>query len=230
MFDEVTLKIAVEVVQRLKESPRAITWTWDTIKGYGATKALKTSYLFLFIVPVLARALVSMPETVTIPVWGKTFEIAIALPFSWVLLFISACLASLGNIIYAIMCPSIIKEFSDFPSFNAAQRDGTYLRRPVRQLALVSDITDIMGQLKSVRDLYNNVPIEFQRLERTMNGDAEILSSEFYFVRDAANLGRPLARLLASLAYFGAFICLGIIAVQNINYVVAYMRGIGAAG
>ena len=223
------LKLAIYFVELLKNSPRGITWTWDTIKGFGAAKALKTSYVFLFVVPVLARVLVNMPETITLPIWGKTITVALSLPFSWVLLFVSACLASIGNLIYSLMCPHIIKEFADFPAFRATERDGTYLRLPIRQLALVSESTTLVGQVTSVHDNYNSVPVDVRRLEQTLGGGAEMLPCEFYFVRDAANLGRPLARLIASMAYFGAFTCLAIIAGQNAWYVAEYWHGMGAA-
>lgn len=224
------LLFAIRTIRSLRGSPRLISWTWDTIKGYGSTRALKASYVFLFAVPALARALEAIPDSVTIPIWGKSFDIALELPFSWVVLFWSACLASLGNIVYATMCPELVKQFSDFPAYRSAARDGTHLRSTVSKLALLGSGASVGEQLTSVRDLYNDVPIRFDNLEGSLEGQGELSSAQFYFVRDAANLAQPLTRLVASCAYFGAFICLGILAMQNVVYVVEYLRTHAIAG
>ena len=210
----------------MASSPKSITWTWDTIKGFGQAKALKSSYIFLFLVPILARVLINIPDSITIPFWDKALNIPLELPFSWVVLFVSACMASLGNIIYAIMCPKLVKEFSDYPQFREAERDGTYLRFTIQELALQRSQATIEEQIESVKQLYNPVPIDIARFGNSLNGSASLLANEFYFVRDSANLGNPLARLVASISYFGAFICLGVIAIQNIIYVVQYFMPI----
>lgn len=218
----VSLRIMVGLVKALEDTPRAINWTWDTLKGFGSAQALKSSYVFLFVVPVVARALSRIPPHVTVPLWGKTFEIPTALPFSWVLLFACACLASIGNIMYVVACPRLVREFADFPSFTGAARSGVYLLGSVRELALVSPKASLLQQLESVRDLYNDIPIDLHNLERTLQGVNQVSAEEFYFVRDAANLARPLPRLVASLAYVGAFVCLSVIAIQNVTYVVEH--------
>lgn len=230
MLDELTtriakvaLDVAIESVRRMQDSPRFIIWTWDTIKGFGATKALKTSYVFLFLVPVVARALQSAPDTVHIPFSSKEIPIALELPFSWTVLFFSACLASLGNIIYAMMCPKLVKEFADYPEYRESQRDGSHLRETVHMLALTARKGSLQEQIQAVSDLYQPAPVDLYSVEQAIEGPRQLAAKEFYFVRDSANLAKPLIRLAASLAYFGAFLCLAIIAIQNVYYVVSYL-------
>ncbi|MCH7700547.1 MAG: hypothetical protein IID37_02555 [Planctomycetes bacterium] len=220
MLESYLLPITVRAVRRLAGSPKMITWTWDTIKGFGQAKALKTSYVFLFLVPTIARVFINMPASIKIPFWDKTLELPLELPFSWVVLFISACLASLGNVIYAVMCPKLVKQFTDFPAFKAAQRDGTFLHSTVRTLALQRSGASTTEQVNALSELYNSTPVDTPQLVSSLDSGTRLAPSGFYFVRDSANLGRPLSRLIASLAYFGAFICLGWIALQNVGYVV----------
>jgi len=210
------------IVRLMSESPKSIVWTWDTIKGFGRARVLKTSYIFLFIVPVLARVLINIPASITISFWDKPLVIPLALPFSWVVLFVSACLASLGNVIYAAMCPQLVKQFTDFPAFKEAERDGTYLRSTVHSLALLHREASMREQVIAIKQLYNPVPIKLDGLVKSLDGEKDLLAQEFYFIRDSVNLGRPALRLLASFAYFGAFTCLGIIVLQNVTYVVEY--------
>ena len=224
------LELAIKAVRQMNDSPRFITWTWDTIKGFGATKALKSSYVFLFVVPVVARALQSAPESIAIPFSEKEIELTLSLPFSWVVLFASACLASLGNIIYATMCPALVKQYEGFPDYRDAERDGTHLRETVKSLALTAQDGTTREQLDSIQELYNDNPANLDDLDQSLIGHRTLSSVNFYFVRDSANLAKPVMRLVASIAYFGAFVCLGVIAIQNIWYVVDYLSAKNGAG
>ena len=219
---QIIRKLTIRLVDPLQGKPSLIIWTWDTIRGFGATKALKTSYIFLFAVPILAGMLANIPKCITIPFWGKTIDIVLTLPFSWVALFICACLASLGNVIYSVMCPQPIKEFPDFPAFESAQRDGTYFRSIICKLALTPKDATISQQLSSVKELYNDIPIDLIHLEDSLNGKESLLPSEFYFVRDATNFGKPLSRLIATSSYLGAFACLIFIVIENIITVIKH--------
>ena len=208
-------------------SPRFITWTWDTIKGFGETKALKTSYVFLFVVPVVARALQSAPESIVIPFSGKEIELTLVLPFSWVLLFVSACLASLGNIIYATICPTLVKKYDSYPEFHATGRKGTYLLETVRSLSPKNSNVEVREHLESINQLYHNnsIRLDATRSANGLKGSAGLLPETFYFVHDSANLAKPFWRLIASAAYFGAFACLAWIAIQNAWYVFECLQG-----
>lgn len=219
-YDDIYSRV-VKLSSRLSQSPKSVIWTWDTIKGFGKAKTLKTSYIFLFLVPVLARASINIPDSVTIPFWDKTLEIPLALPFSWIVLFVSACLASLGNVIYTVRCPKLVKQFTDYPSFEESKRDGTHLRSTIDLLAL-NRKESMRDKIEDVQERYNMVPIQHEILAKTLQGKISCDPAEFYFVRDAANLGRRRSRLIASIAYILAFICLGIIAVQNVCYVIQY--------
>lgn len=209
-------------VENMSDKPSGITWTWETIKGFGQAKILKTSYVFLFLIPVLAGMLSKLPEEIVIPIFEKKIPIVLDLPFSWFILFISACFASIGNIIYSSFCPSLIKEYLNFPSFKDHRRDGTYLLSYIRKLSFLDSSDKTLEHVRAVKLMYNDIPIHTEEVANEIDGNDTLSPRGFYFVRDSVNLALPLLRLLASISYFVAFICLGIVAIQNIGFVIMH--------
>ena len=118
---KILIQLARESVERMSESPRGVTWTWDTIKGLGQAKVLRASFIFLFLVPILAKLFVNLPEEITVPILNKTIVVPMALPFSWFLLFVSAIFASIGNLLYAAFCPNLIRDFRDYQAFDESK-------------------------------------------------------------------------------------------------------------
>lgn len=210
-------------VERMAESPKGVSWTWDTIRNFGEAKVLRTSFLFLFLVPVIARLLANVPDEVIVPLFNKSITIPLDLPFSWFVLFLSACFASIGNIIYAILCPELIKQYKDFPAYIADERDGTHLLPYLKKISFQSASSETSEHVEAVRRLYNNSPISSDDVADHLQGKRTLNPRTFYFMRDSVNLAQPLVRLGASVSYFFAFICLGVIAVQNIYFVFGYM-------
>lgn len=257
-------------------------WTWDKIRSLGNTKALRTSFLFLFIVPLVARTLTDVPEKLDV----GPFIIPMELPFSWIVLYVCSIVVSIGNLTYIIRCPDFLKNYSNFVDFQASERNCSVFMAPLQQslnvdgfevmrkrmreragrnlptaprgkfpaLWLVEGIarqefpdrvdTYIIATNPDAADatLYRSVRLQgiveqFKKPDQPEKnsycGSEEILAEAinrgykaqpdfFYFVRDAASHCRPKSRLVATIAYLLGFLCLGIIAGQNIMFVVTY--------
>jgi hypothetical protein len=63
---------------------------WTSQISLANSKIIKSSYIWLLIVPLAARALSSIDKVINLTMFGATLEISTALPFSWQLLFIAA--------------------------------------------------------------------------------------------------------------------------------------------
>lgn len=131
-LDSATLLRAI--VERISHEPRLVAWSWDTIVGLGKSRVVKSSYFFLFAVPILARVLSSAPESINIPTWGQSITIEIGLPFNWTLMFAAAAAASAGNILYTTACPEVVKRYKSYADFKESDRDGRYLHAEVEDL------------------------------------------------------------------------------------------------
>ena len=220
-IERLVLKVALTSVVKLRRTPRFLSWTWDVLQSFGQSKVLRTSYFFLFLVPLLSKAIVKLPDTVVVPFFDRTFTISVQLPFSWYLLFVAAVFASVGNIVYAMMCPKLVKEFKDYSAFGKAQRGGDYLYPTLARVSLLTLDSTISDKVESVRSLYcPDSEVSDESVMEVVTKTGTPPPDVFYFIRDSANFSRPLMRLLASVSYVIAFLCIVIIAVQNIISVI----------
>jgi len=91
---------------------------WSYSKTLADSKIVKSSYIWLLIVPISARAFSSLDEIIDFTVFGSTFQLTTSFPFSWQLLFLASCFFTLANIIYSLFCPEIFKENKSYSEFN----------------------------------------------------------------------------------------------------------------
>ena len=98
---------------------------WPALSTLGSNRLLRTSYVWLFLVPVIAQALL-ISERITVGLITNEAREAIffALPFN---LYFGALFITGANLIYWKWCPTIIKEHRDFASFDNSGRQLTYL-------------------------------------------------------------------------------------------------------
>lgn len=92
---------------------------WQNILGLSKNRLFKLSYLWIIIVPILAKVLFSANEisnnALKVFYNGWTFDIGV--PFSWNIFYFAALLFVMGNVIFYLRCPTIIKKYNDFSDF-----------------------------------------------------------------------------------------------------------------
>jgi hypothetical protein len=221
-----------ERLQTLRNIVRAVrrvfSWPWDRISHVGGIKAFKSSYFFLMLVPVLAKALAHLPPNVVL-VLGHPVTIHLRLPFNWLVLFFCALSVTIGNVIYELFCPKIIKGFSDFSDFQRAGLDRRFLLSEIW-----SEIphTTALPRTDIVRLLARKFPeyreFDLKDMVSELGGDGHLLPSRpvtgqtFHLVRNYLKHVRPFARGCATTAYMIGFTLLGVILLQNVRWVILY--------
>lgn len=96
---------------------RLLDQKWSNISNIHGTSIVKSVYAWLFIVPVLVKALSEVPPVVNFLIAGQTIPIRMELPFSFLCFYLSAFSFVLSNIIYQLKCPQLIKDHSSWRSF-----------------------------------------------------------------------------------------------------------------
>jgi hypothetical protein len=196
-----------------------LSWDWDHLSILGQSKAFRSSYWFLLLVPTVAKVLGHVPSEIRL--FGTIYYPHVDLPFSWVALFFCAVFVSAGNLIYSLFCPDLIKRFRDYQSFDNAARGSEFLRRslnaptPGEIDAVVDNIVAEKGKRRDPATVLNTK----DQLKRYGKAGAD----SFYFVRDTLNMQRPTLRMIAAILYLCGFLLLGWLAVQNIWSVVCYL-------
>jgi len=196
----------------------------------------------LLVVPVVAKFLALLPSEVTVPLHDQPLRFHFALPFSWVLLFFCALFVSIGNAIYSICCPPIVKWFRDFKEFNESGRGRPFLAFQLEALAPKSRWRGKLSPREALKDLEArgfNLPRffedEYKDFERDLGEEimgapssAEMQQREargptFHVIRDLATQSNPVARRLATICYLIGFVLLGIILAQNVIFVLRFL-------
>lgn len=114
---------------------------WSQLAQLGRNRIVKSSYIWLVLVPLVAKATSTLGSEVWIGGLEQGIRISTELPFSWRLLYYSAVLAALGNVFFALRCPDInkLRGFGQFESLGLGVR---YLRGVVRHNNLSSSISE----------------------------------------------------------------------------------------
>jgi len=95
---------------------------WDKLRVISRNKIVSSTYIWLIIVPVMAKLTSKLEDIISFEVSGKVYQLDIVLPFSWQLFFLSALAFVIGEIIYFFSCPKIIKDYQDVSEFLATRR------------------------------------------------------------------------------------------------------------
>jgi hypothetical protein len=174
---------------------------WDTVGSVKDLPALRSMYIWLFIVPIAARVLDKVKSPLVMPGTEGTLTINLDLPFSWQVFFFAALSASVANLIFFYACPELVRRFPTFSAFEQEGRDNAFLLR-------YSESTGLALAPNEVRTL--NIHDDYGRTQ---------FQALFWRIFDHDNRKRPLLRALC-LAFQGlALWGVAIVLWQNVAYV-----------
>jgi hypothetical protein len=98
---------------------------WSQLGRLGRNQIVRSAYLWLLGVPVLAKLLSHLPDKLPIMVYGKQLELYLSLPFSWAILFFSAAAFTLGELFFTFGCPPLIRDYKDVEEFKGEGRTAS---------------------------------------------------------------------------------------------------------
>lgn len=181
---------------------------WDDLSRLGRSRVLQTSYLWLFIVPVAAKALSLVSDPLVLSGLSEDLVIDLTLPFSWKLFYLSAVLVAVASVIYTVRCPEIIRRFGTFSEFHSEGRRVDYLRRYFESMDC---------DLKEEDEV-----IEFYKFGEDLNKpDAEEeLPKYFWRIHELENVRFPLDRIACLGLYCTGLGLIGVVLLQNFIFVV----------
>jgi hypothetical protein len=208
--------------------------TWSSMKVLGKSKVIQTSYLWLFFVPLAAKALANIPEQIFIPFYGETLTIKLSLPFSWKAFYASAVCFSTASLIFNVFCPAVIKKYDTFTDYEQKGTDSSrvirsYLalyRQPIKHWPFVG-ITDsdknyflthvvkYNGKASDIKKGEKTIPVDLL----TMSIPRENLKVIYHHVMLEYDFYLPTMRALAYLLYIIGFITFGLVLLENMLYV-----------
>lgn len=68
-----------------------------------------------------------LPEVISVPIGNQAYDIVLALPFSWYLLWFASFSYFMAYILYNLTCPRFVREFPDFSVFLSQSHSPRFL-------------------------------------------------------------------------------------------------------
>lgn len=126
----------------MDRTPSALHWirstfptpNWSLLKTYGTSRILRSSYYWILIVPMAARALRNVRGPYHASVFNSQFTFELVLPFSWQMFYWSAVSVGIATLIYSVRCPELVQRYASFADFSEpgrGQRELFDLLRPL---------------------------------------------------------------------------------------------------
>lgn len=205
---------------------------WSSLEALGNSRLLKSSYLWFVLVPLVAKGIDTLQGASellkSIPFINIT--LSFHLPFSWEMFFFGSVFVSLGNILFAVRCPKITKDFATYSEFQEKGM-GSHALAILFERLLVSHRNEL-----NQREIEGNVKTFVERFARSnyiepeedahpimvvgqvvkTDIDSSRIGDAFWFVRLIADRRRNIARLLCCTFYSVGLICFGWVIIQNV--------------
>jgi hypothetical protein len=176
-------------------------FSWSTLAEISRSFFVRSSYFWFVTIPIVVKLLSQLESPAFINLFGHTFKIVLALPFSWWLFYFSSVALAIGRVVFVWRCPVLVRKYLRFDDF---QIDGQ------SQLLIKSSYAD-SAKRRNYQELIANFWSRFAKGAPTVNLkefpwnpdiDRNRLSDAFYFVRSELSLDRPYSRLFCTTAFF----------------------------
>lgn len=123
---------------------------WRMLKAIADSSAVKNSFVWLIIVPLVAKALTGINDVLTFDLFGNSVSINTTLPFSWQHLFWAACWFTVANLIYISRCPEIVKSYKTFTDFEADAKGQLQINSSLKKIVWSNDKRSLLNRIKDI--------------------------------------------------------------------------------
>lgn len=102
-------------------------WRWEDYRDFFNITVFRYLVLWFSVVPVLASLLSGLKPPVTLKLGNNEFTLALALPFSWQLLWVSSLFFFLAIAVYRLRCPKFIRKYHDYSEYQSRGHDQRWI-------------------------------------------------------------------------------------------------------
>ncbi|HCG6973394.1 hypothetical protein [Vibrio parahaemolyticus] len=208
---------------------------WNLVRNLAESKVVGSSFIWLFIVPLSAKLLSNVKETVDFTLFGEQVTITTTLPFSWQLLFLSACCFTIANIVYSIFCPEVFKNYRTYAEFKESGKTLLQVNYAIKSICWCPKNNKVKeryfqvlckyfshfgcDEFTTARELNENALSAFDDGSRSTEGGG-FANNAFYYVQDIADSHNKAAIVVSIAFYSVGLILVSVLAVQNFIYVI----------
>lgn len=192
---------------------------WSSIRDLGNSKIVKQSYIWIFVVPFLAKCVLYVEEA-----YPGSESVSGFFTESWFVLYFSAVCFAVGVTIYLVFCPGIIRNYKDYSDFDKTgathERINLYLKK-LYKMGGADDCT--LEKIKELSEECNtddidagrSVVIEVFDHSALYNLRKENLRDVFWLVYDQSDRSRCLWSSASGFCFYTGFLLLLVLFLQN---------------
>ena len=207
---------------------------WSSFKSLGSSRIIKSSYLWLFLVPAIAKSLETLEDTVTFTVFGASININMSLPFSWTMFYFSAIFFAAASILFNVFCPKGIKRYNNYEDWRSDGKSMTSMITAFisayRSKALMWPFVINNKELKhftrnvieyngTLDDIDNRTPVSLYKHDVP----DKCWKSTFFYVYDTYDVSKLLIRLALFIFYLFGFGFFFLVLFDNFKYVMSQL-------
>jgi len=122
--------------------------SWKSISLFGNNQIINKSYVYLFLVPILAKFFSKIKSPFAFTIDNKVYEMVLDLPFNWIMFFLSALIFTLASIIYTFLAPSIIKENKSYGAFLIDRKGWQHIISYAEEMGISEKWYEEMGMAR----------------------------------------------------------------------------------
>ena len=178
---------------------------WSQLNALGESRVLRSSYIWLVLVPVAAKLIAVLPEE--FDAFGASIRMDFELPFSWTLFYFSSVAFAAASLLYAMRCPSVVKFHRHAADFAAKGKSFDHL------VAFASELGAPLREKLIKR-------INSDRIHARPEATPTVIYKLFWTVHAKADSRRMQPRALCCGLYVLGFVLIGVVMVQNLLYVI----------
>jgi hypothetical protein len=207
---------------------------WPSLHSLSESKIVKSSYVWLVLVPAMAKLLDAIDHKITL--FGNV--VVLSLPFSPKIFYFAAVAFAGANIIYYVFCPPAVKGYRSYKEFSEASKGSDVLMAGFVKLltsriflwplafgedakrTFLQEYTDFKGKCEDIN------PKKPESLERLYSAPISLvkLPKAFNFVQWNFFRALPLVRLVCSALYLIGFFLIAWLFYENLRFVIETLR------
>ncbi|WP_144395597.1 hypothetical protein [Pleionea sediminis] len=191
---------------------------WEMLSKFPKLKIINSMYIWLIIVPLMAKFFaevgVNQDHKLILKMFEATVILDLKLPFSWVAFYLSSVCFVIANILVLALCPKIFKENDNFGEFKSKGRELGNL------VSYVSDSTDPEEKKTSQR---KEIIKEVRAYMDEGSSSTEIESMVYLDLCSQLKSQSAGLRTTVFVFYAFGFILLAWVFLENFKYVVTNM-------
>lgn len=196
--------------------------TWGGISIISRNKLIRSSYIWLLIVPLVYKVFEKIEFPFAIVFQGTGFELNLDIPFNWKIFFISSVIISVANVIYYISCPKMIKDFKHYGEFKEKGHSMSYFINEgldYNSKELTGHFTGIshafVGKIGTLLERKQMFLPDFYD-EKDGSAKERAIEIVFWYNYTLQENKQKKLRVVLNILYLSGIILFGLVAIQNI--------------